>query len=140
MKALLAVLLTLAEPAAACRRFSICTITFPNCPTGRAVRKIAVASQKAAAKCKLKKGRPQAPAPAKKARLTMYDSTSILEGQMNNELIDALEALLEAAPDADSLRVLVGQATANKGPMSAEEFIAFARELLDAARKADQTA
>jgi len=58
---------------------------------------------------------------------------------MNNELIDALEALLEAAPDADSLRVLVGQATANKGPMSAEEFIAFARELLDAARKADQT-
>ena len=40
----------------------------------------------------------------------------------------------------DSLRVLVGQATANKGPMSAEEFIAFARELLDAARKADQTA
>jgi major membrane immunogen (membrane-anchored lipoprotein) len=47
---------------------------------------------------------------------------------------------LEAAPDADSLRVLVAQATANKGPMSAEEFIAFARELLDAARKADQTA
>ena len=62
------------------------------------------------------------------------------EGQMNDELINALEALLAAAPDADSLRVLVGQATANKGPMSAEEFIAFARELLDAARKADQTA
>ena len=59
---------------------------------------------------------------------------------MNNELIDALEALLTAAPDADSLRVLVGQATAIKGPMSAEEFIAFARELLDAARKAEQTA
>jgi major membrane immunogen (membrane-anchored lipoprotein) len=59
---------------------------------------------------------------------------------MNNELIDALEALLAATPDADSLRVLVGQATANKGPMSAEEFIAFAQELLDAARKADETA
>ena len=59
---------------------------------------------------------------------------------MNNELIDALEGLLEVVPDADSLRVLVGQATANKGPMSAEEFIAFARELLDAAKKADQTA
>jgi hypothetical protein len=59
---------------------------------------------------------------------------------MNNELVDALEALLEGAPDADSLRVLGGQATANKGPMSAEEFIAFARELLDAARNADQAA
>jgi major membrane immunogen (membrane-anchored lipoprotein) len=59
---------------------------------------------------------------------------------MNDELIDALEALLTAAPDAGSLRVLVGQATANKGPMSAEEFIAFAQELLDAARKAEQTA
>ena len=102
--------------------------------------KIAVASQKAAAKRKAKKAVRQAPRASEKARLTMYASTSILEGQMNNELIDALEALLEAAPDADSLRVLVGQATANRGPMSAEEFIAFARELLDAARKADQTA
>ena len=59
---------------------------------------------------------------------------------MNDELIDALEALLAAAPDANSLRVLVGQATANKGPMTAEEFIAFAGEFLDAARKAAQTA
>ena len=56
---------------------------------------------------------------------------------MNDELIGAREDLLTAAPHADALRVLVGQATANKGPMSAEEFIAFARELLDAARKAD---
>jgi hypothetical protein len=47
---------------------------------------------------------------------------------------------VDGGPDADSLRVLVGQATASKGPMSAEEFIAFARELLDAARKAEQTA
>jgi len=34
---------------------------------------------------------------------------------MNNELIDALEGLLEVVPDADWLRVLVGQANGQQG-------------------------
>jgi hypothetical protein len=47
----------------------------------------------------------------------MYASTSILEGQMNNELIDALEALLEAAPRR---RLAAGVGWAGDGEQGAD--------------------
>jgi hypothetical protein len=51
-----------------------------------------------------------------------------------DELIEALEGLLEVAPDGAALRLYVGN-LADDAPMPPEEFVAFARALLVVARK-----